>query len=239
MHIDDIKGVCFDLGNTLIEFGPHQIKHVYKALEDGLIELFGSCDTEKLKSIRDRQIIAPYSNGFKENNLTELCEELIRELYDVVPLPDQVDKLFKIRYESFVDVIEIEPDVLSLLNRLKERYRISLLSNYPCGRSIRDGLAKIGLADMFEAVVVSADVGYVKPHALPFETLLNKFGESAENCVYIGDNWLADVQGAKRAGMASIYISQHLPYEKFEPEDGDFEPDVRIEHLSELENILL
>ena len=239
MQMNNIKGICFDLGNTLIEFGPRQISYVYKALEDGLIDLFGSCDAEKLKLIRDRQIVAPYSNGYKESNLIELCEELIRELYDVAPLPDQVDKLFNIRYKSFVDVIEIDPDVLSLLKRLKERYRLSLLSNYPCGRSIRDGLNKVGLADMFEAVVVSADVGYVKPHALPFETLLDKFKESAEDCVYIGDNWLADVQGAKRAGMASIYISQHLPYEKFEPEDGDFEPDARIEHLSELENILL
>ncbi len=234
-----IKGICFDLGNTLIEFGARQITYVYKALEDGLVDMFGHCDAAKLKIIRDRQIVAPYSNGYKENNLVELCDELIRELYKVEPTQEQVDKLFRIRYESFVNVVEVVPSVISLLERLKKKYRLSLLSNYPCGRSIRDGLDKMGLSDLLETVVVSGDVGYIKPHALPFETLLNKFGEKAENCVYIGDNWLADVQGSKRIGMSSIYISQHKSYEKFEPMPGDYEPDMRIEYLSELEQVLL
>jgi putative hydrolase of the HAD superfamily len=96
----------------------------------------------------------------------------------------------------------------------------------------------MGLSDLFEVIVVSGDVGYVKPHALPFETLLAGLDEKPENCVYIGDNWLADVQGAKRIGMSSIYISQHKSYEKFEPGPGDYEPDIRICHFSELAELL-
>lgn len=67
----NIKVICFDLGNTLIEFGPRQIAKQYQGLTSKLTEIFGSCDTAKLKAIRDRQIVAPYHNGYRENDVEE------------------------------------------------------------------------------------------------------------------------------------------------------------------------
>jgi len=208
MDIDKIKAVCFDLGNTLIEFGPKQVLRLYTLLEKALTEMFGSCDEARLKAIRDRQITAPFRNGFKEDDLSALCKELIQGLYNITPDQHQVDKLVQVRYESFVHVIELPDGVLTLLEKLRQRYRIGLLSNYPCGRSIRDSLEKIGLSNMFESIVVSGEVGYVKPHARPFETLLSYMGLSPSDCVYIGDNWLADVQGCQADGHA---VCLHYP----------------------------
>ena len=88
-------------------------------------------------------------------------------------------------------------------------------------------------------VVISADIGYVKPHAKPFESMLSQLDLSPSECVYIGDNWLADVQGAKRMGMCSILTTQYVPYESFEPSEKDHSPDIRIDHLNELEKLLL
>jgi len=67
---------------------------------------------------------------------------------------------------------------------------------------------------------------------------MDLLGVAPEECVYVGDNWLADIQGAKRIGMKAIHITQHAPYEQFHPEDSDHEPDARIEHLSELPGML-
>jgi putative hydrolase of the HAD superfamily len=129
--------------------------------------------------------------------------------------------------------------VLELLGKLQTRYRLALLSNYPCGRSIRDGLAKLGLAEFFACIVVSGEVGFVKPHPRPYELMLEGLGLNADQCVYVGDNWLADVQGAKGVGMRAVLTTQHVPYERFEPKEGDHQPEARIGNLAELEGLFL
>ena len=87
--------------------------------------------------------------------------------------------------------------------------------------------------------MISADIGYVKPDARPFEALLSQLELAPSQCIYIGDNWLADVQGSKRAGMYSIFSRQYTPYERFDRTAGDDDPDARISHLDDLEALLL
>jgi HAD superfamily hydrolase (TIGR01549 family) len=234
-----IKAVLFDYGNTLIEYGPRQVEAQYVALEKELCKLFGHCNSSQLKTIRDRQALTPYKNGYVENDMKSIAGELIEEMYQVVPEDAQIQGLVVTRYQSFVHAIEVARDVPLVLTKLRDQYRLGLVSNYPCRRSIEDSLRKIGLRDVFEAVVVSGDVGYVKPHAKPFETVLNRLKLQPEECVFVGDNWLADIQGAKRMGMPAILISQYTPYEEFEPFDGDHQPDATIRRLSELEELLL
>ncbi|MEO1834433.1 MAG: HAD family hydrolase [Akkermansiaceae bacterium] len=236
---DQTKALCFDLGNTLIEFGPRQIAHQYELLKGALEEMLGPCDGAALKAVRDRQIVAPYSNGYRENDLRECGAELIREIYEVEPEDHQVDALVEARYQAFMDGVEVTGEVLELLRKLQTRYRLALLSNYPCGRSIRDGLAKLGLAEFFACIVVSGEVGFVKPHPRPYELMLEGLGLNADQCVYVGDNWLADVQGAKGVGMRAVLTTQHVPYERFEPKEGDRQPEARIGNLAELEGLFL
>jgi putative hydrolase of the HAD superfamily len=234
-----IKAVLFDYGNTLIEYGPKQVEAQYTALETVLSGMFGHCDSTRLKAIRDRQALAPYHNGYVENDMELITSELIEELYGIVPEDVQIGALIETRYKSFVHAIEVSGDVPSLLIRLRDQYRLGLISNYPCSRSIEGSLEKTELRDFFETVVVSGDLGYAKPHSKPFETMLGHLKLHSEECLFVGDNWLADVQGAKRMGMPVILISQYTPYDEFKPSDGDHQPDATISHLSELDALLL
>ena len=236
---DRIRAVLFDYGNTLIEFGPPQVEHEYGALVRTLTGMFGSCDAGRLRAVRDRQIVAPFSDDYRESDFRAICGELIQELYRFVPTEEHVDALVKARYASFLHVVELPDGVVPVLRTLGQRYRLALISNYPNSASILDSLAKIGLTEMFEAIVISGTVGYVKPHPRPFEVTLEQLRLAPGDCVYVGDNWLADVQGAKRIGMQAIHTSQYAPYERFDPADGDYEPDARITHLSELIPLLL
>ena len=237
--LKDIKAILFDFGNTLIEFGPRQVEYHNMALEQSFLRMFGNCDLERLALVRDRQISAPNLNSFRENDLRNVSIELVRELYHISPSEEQIKALLDTRYNAFLDVIKLPDGVLPLVQDISRRYRIALISNYPCGRSLRDALGKIGLLDKFEDVVVSGEVGYVKPHPLPFETTLRHLKLKAQDCVYVGDNWLADIQGAKRIGMQAVYITQYVPYEKIVPSDNDFQPDARINHIEELRKIFL
>ena len=63
-------------------------------------------------------------------------------------------------------------------------------------------------------------------------------GVQPEATLYVGDNWLGDIQGAKRFGMRAAWITQYVPYEKFDREPGHHEPDLIIEHLQELAGLV-
>ncbi len=239
LDLKNVKAIVFDLGNTLIEFGPRQMAHHNAALARTLLRMFGTCDLERLKGVRDKQLVAPDENNFKENDSRTLSRELVQKLYNITPSEEQINILLDARNKAFLDEVELPDNILTLLKNLSQYYRIALISNYPRGKSIRDALAKIGLLDKFEAIVVSGEVGYVKPHPYPFEAMLNLLKLNAPQCVYIGDNWLADIQGAKRIGMQAIYTTQYEPYGKITLSDGDYQPEARISHIDELRRLLV
>jgi putative hydrolase of the HAD superfamily len=234
----DIAAVVFDYGNTLASFGQEQIRTAYARFRNALTALYGPCDEQKLKSIRDRQIVAPYQNGYRENVVEEIIDELVRELYHITPDAAAVMQLSETRHHVFQEVVEVPGEVKTLLKELSQRYRLGLLSNFPCGRTVRDSLENNEVLSLFEVVVISGEVGYVKPHPLPFETVLQELELKAGQCCFVGDNWLADIQGAKRMGMQAVLTTEYVPYEKCTPEQGDLDPDARIGRLSELGALL-
>ena len=128
---DQTKALCFDLGNTLIEFGPRQIAHQYELLKGALEEMLGPCDGAALKAVRDRQIVAPYSNGYRENDLRECGAELIREIYEVEPEDHQVDALVEARYQAFMDGVEVTGEVLELLRKASDALSLGTALQLP------------------------------------------------------------------------------------------------------------
>ncbi len=234
-----IKAVIFDYGNTLIEFGPDQVVIQNKTLSALLSELFGPCDEEKFTAIRKRQIIAPYgTEEFLENDREGICIDLINELYGAVPSSGQIRLMLDTKHKTFIDSVKLPDFVIPLLQKLQHKYRLAFISNFPCRQSIIDSLRKTELDTMFESVVISAELGIVKPHPEIFRKCLDELELKSEECVYVGDNWLADIQGAKRVGMQAIHTTQYVSYEKFEPFEGDFPPDAVITHLNQLNEIL-
>jgi putative hydrolase of the HAD superfamily len=229
-----LKAVVFDYGNTLIEFAEQQIRRCDLALAEALEALYGPVHHERLTAIRNADRRAPYQGDFRENDLAQITAALVRALYDVDCESDALERLLNVRHDSLVESIRAEAHVIELIEQLRARYKVGLLSNYPCGKAIRASLKRERLDGCFDAVVVSADVGHVKPHELPFRTVLGQLGVEPHEAVYIGDNWLADIQGAKRVGMRAVLTRQYDTPEKFDPQPGDHQPDAVIGHLREL-----
>jgi FMN phosphatase YigB (HAD superfamily) len=237
-----IKAVIFDYGNTLIEFSKTQIMYCDMALASALDRHFGKPDLAKFRDIRNRNRLAPYSGNppeYKENNMVEISTSLVRELYGVEPSPEQLADILHMRFGIFVKVVQAPEYVFDLLKKLGRKYRLGILSNYPDGNAIRQSLAGIGLDKFFRAVVVSGDLGLVKPHPVAFLTVLDQLGVKAGQAVIVGDNWLADVQGGKQAGLQAILTTQWESAENLPRKPGDIEPDATISHLAELEGLLL
>lgn len=234
-----VRAVVFDYGSTLIEFSKPQITACDAALAGALSRHFGKPDLDRLHAIRNRDRMAPYQTPeYRENDLVEITANLIRDLYGVEPAGEQIADILKTRHDIFVRVVQAEDCVFDVLEYLGRKYKLGLLSNYPDGNAIRASLAQTRLDQYFDAVVVSGDLGVVKPHPVPYITVLRQLRVKASQAVFVGDNWLGDIQGAKGAGLQAILTMQWQTPEVFEHEDHHVEPDAVIGHLTELKNLL-
>ena len=229
-----IRAVVFDYGSTLIEFGARQIEACDRALARVLERLYGEMDFEGLRKIRNADRRAPYESGFRENDMRQISANLVRGLYGLEPTAAALRAILEVRFSAFVDAVEAPEYASALLSELSGRYRLGLLSNYPDGDALRASLKKIGWEGYFDAVVVSGDVGRVKPHVLPFQRMFERLGVEPDEALYVGDNWLGDIQGAKRVGMQAVWTLQYESPEKFERQPGDVDPDLTIRHITEL-----
>jgi putative hydrolase of the HAD superfamily len=72
----------------------------------------------------------------------------------------------------------------------------------------REKLAASGLADRFDAVVVSGDLGVRKPDASVFRHALSLLGAPADAAVMVGDNLESDIAGARAAGVRAVWINR-------------------------------
>jgi putative hydrolase of the HAD superfamily len=145
---------------------------------------------------------------------------------------------------------QLYPDVFETLQWLKERgYRMGSVTNRALGgEPFRDELRHHGVLDFFEALSISCEVGYLKPHPRIFEHALDARGVRPEETVMVGDSLRADVGGAKALGMGAVLKRSSRSPEEAEvdkdmgtPEDGGaadatqaVAPDFVIDHLPEL-----
>jgi putative hydrolase of the HAD superfamily len=97
---------------------------------------------------------------------------------------------------------------MTLLNELRGRFRLGLVTNYPDGPTAREVFRKFGLESIFDSLVVSGEVGYRKPRRIIFDRALSELGVTPDVTVMVGDTFLADVVGPKEIGMMAVLIDE-------------------------------
>jgi len=118
-----------------------------------------------------------------------------------------------------------------VIRRLGQTHRLGVVSNIWCrSRLCGEELRRAGVADLFERVVFSSDVGVLKPAAPIFELALGHFGEDRSKVVFVGDSLKCDVAGARAAGLAAVWVSKGQEVAAGAP----FSPALVIEDLEEL-----
>ncbi len=71
-------------------------------------------------------------------------------------------------------------------------------------------LARLGLIDRFDGILISSEIGYRKPSIRFFRALLRQENLRSADCLMIGNDPVCDVSGARRVGMDSYYIHSAL-----------------------------
>jgi putative hydrolase of the HAD superfamily len=102
---------------------------------------------------------------------------------------------------------KVDPDAPALLAGLLDRgFRLGVISNWPA--DLPQYLENRGLAMYFEAIIASEAVGTAKPHREIFLKGLSAMGCSPRDAVHVGDDYWADIVGARDIGMRAILIDR-------------------------------
>ncbi|MDE7245470.1 MAG: HAD family hydrolase [Oscillospiraceae bacterium] len=108
------------------------------------------------------------------------------------------------------EYIRLYDGVPDLLRSLREcGYGVWLLSNAQRVLTAPD-LEKLGLEPFFDGIYLSSDYGVRKPDRRFFDILLRERNIIPETAVMIGNDGLCDIQGAKSAGLHTLYIHSNL-----------------------------
>lgn len=103
-------------------------------------------------------------------------------------------------WQCFADVAETVPIFQS------RGFRLAIASNFD-GRLHRvcRGLEEL---TAFEKVIVSSEVGYAKPARQFFDSLLEQCGCSRDSVVFVGDDAVADIAGARQSGLEAVHLDR-------------------------------
>ena len=116
----------------------------------------------------------------------------------------ELARLVRARYVDSSRGWTLYDDTVPVLQQLRRNgWRHAILSNHvPELPSLVDGL---GISALFDVVLTSAATGYEKPNRKAFELALERCGQPTEVWM-VGDNPVADVEGAEAAGIPAILV---------------------------------
>ena len=199
-----IRAVTFDVGHTLIE--PREA--VGAVYAEAAVRHGGTNPSPA--ELEHRFQVALGKAGSAVNTRDDwalIVDDTFAGL--VAPLPSET--FFPELFERFAraSAWRIYDDVLPTLEELARRgFRLAVISNWD--DRLRALLEALQLASHFEVIVISCEQGCAKPDRAIFESAARQLRLPPAEIFHVGDNWEADVLGARAAGFHSIQIARGL-----------------------------
>jgi HAD superfamily hydrolase (TIGR01549 family) len=143
-----------------------------------------------------------------------------RHLLAAVGIQGDLDRLATEVTDRFFGielVYDCPKDGCDTLVELRARgYTLGLITNREDVQHFYELLDQMELRSHFDVTLASGEVGIHKPEPGIFVAALEQAGTTAEESLYVGDNYWADVVGAQRAGVTPVLFD---PYRLFPEAD--------------------
>jgi HAD superfamily hydrolase (TIGR01549 family) len=234
-----IKAVLFDMFDTLMMiehdhafYQPSLRKTHAFLVHNGINVSFDTFNTAYIEA-RDALYVAADAQ-MEEPHFNLRIANALRSLgYDFDVSSDLVCGATLAFCEEFMRYVRIDEHARSVLEELHGKYKLGIVSNFAIPECVFKLLERHGLAELFDAVIVSGAVNKRKPSPEIFQRALEKLGVDVESAVFVGDTVDADIQGPKSMGMKTIYIERRR-----QKEIEQTCPDQTIKNLNELSAVL-
>jgi len=206
-----IKAVSFDIGHTLVRYNnPLNWKSLY---EPALKQAFRNCalnpSNEQIQIAAD--ILTKYNTRENPREFEVTSVLIFTEIFNCLELPLNLIDTAKTAFFSFFQSGAVcYDDVENTLRYLQSAgVYIGALTDVAYGMENSFSLQDIAtIRHYFDAVFTSVDVGYRKPNAAGFLSLLNAFDVSPSQMLYVGDEQ-KDMAGANALGIVSVLIDRN------------------------------
>jgi len=212
-----VEAVFFDLFDTLLLLEPAEIYYerclmkLHESLVKNGIEVTFEDFDRAYFEIRDgyysesrQSLEEPHFNVRVAQTLQKLGFNL-----DVSsPIVSRATEAFA---DEFMCYVSIDKEAIGVLQKLRGKYKLGLISNFgipECGRQL---LNRFGLSKFFDFTVISGEVNQRKPSPKIFERALNALNVYPSKAVFVGDMLDLDVIGPKKVGMKTILIAKEDP----------------------------
>lgn len=228
-----INHLFFDLDHTLWDFETNS--------QQVLSRLFAEHDLQAKYGLTEQDFISRYSeinadmwNRFHRSEISrdELRVSRFEKTFQYFGIQSsELEKLFP---EKYLDLLpqqnRLFPDAYQVLDYLKPKYQLHLITN-GFEKVQRSKLFHSCLEPYFDVIVISEVTGFKKPEPEIFRFALTKARASKEESVMIGDDLIADIEGALNFGMDAVFFN---PNEKV----FDNKRAIQIKALKELMEFL-
>lgn len=182
-----IKAVFFDLGGVIVrtEFqAPRQQLADRLGLDyDDLNKLIFDSDTSQKASIGELSA---------EEHWISVIQRLRRP----------ASERHSIRDEFFAGDI-VDRTLVEYIRLLRGRYKTGLISN--AWGDLRDFIVREKFEDAFDEMIISAEVGAMKPDPKIFQIALERFRVKPREAVFV-DDFLVNIKGCEKVGMKGIHF---------------------------------
>jgi len=240
---EPIEAVLFDYGHTLIYFDerPHATlidayEKVNRLLASTLERDIPAAEVliEQVSRRVDDAIQRDYAAGRPEEvEIAAIYDAALRGLGLELD-PGLIERVMELEQEGWLQSVHAGPDVIPTLDALRARgLRLGIVSNAAyLPRLMKQQLVALGLADYFEAMTFSSEIGVRKPHPAIYADALTKLGADPSRTLFVGDRVKEDVQGPKALGMRAVLTRE------WRQEDDPGIADFVIQRLGELPAIV-
>lgn len=197
-----VRAVAFDLDDTLWEVGPVIARAEARLLEwmrEHCPRIPERYTLEDMRAARQRLL---RESPQRAHDLTWVrIEAMTRHALEC----GYDEEIARRGYEVFFaarNELDVFDDVRPALARLRARYRLATLSN---GNA---DLERIGLAGFFSISLNARQVGAAKPDPRGFLRLAEDLGLAPHEVLYVGDDPVLDVAGARAAGLRTVWMNR-------------------------------
>lgn len=206
-----IKLICFDLDNTLCDYGTAEAEteaYIAQLIADKIeakspIDVLRAFNAVKASHMHHDEDPLKFSRAL-------WLEETVRKLGSKKKI--DYARLETLYWDHLAMRAVLFSNSKDTLDSLKRRFKLALLTDSDGRREIKiNRLKALGIDSYFDYIITTDDTGKNKPCKENWEYLLKVSGLEGKQCMMVGDHPDVDLIAAKSLGFTTVWTKQHLP----------------------------
>lgn len=205
-----VDTIVFDCGDTLLALDPPREVICRDALAD-----LGIQTVREDVALAYRMVDFGYkqrsSRHQTEEDRIDFYREFNRRLCHALGIASRAEEVHQALTEAFSRRRSWTPvpGTTGALQRLAGDFALFVLANW--ADDLEELLSETGLRPHFDGVYASAQLGAEKPDPEIFDAFAKRSGRDPARCIYVGNEYTADVVGSRARGFTPILLD-HAGY---------------------------